>query len=42
MTHEQYYEEEHYEEEYYEQSDDSCIYERHWLDSTFYEDVRFL
>ena len=42
MTHEQYYEEEYYEEEHYEQTDDRCTYERHWLDSSYYEDARFL
>ena len=42
MIHEQYYEEEYYEEEYYEQEDERCLYERYCLDSSYYEDFRFL
>ena len=50
MIHEQYYEEEHYEEEYYEEEyheeeeeiDYRSDYERHPLDSSFYEDARFM
>ena len=47
MRHEEYYEEEVFEEEYYEQEYDEernyrSTYERHWLDSSYYEDFRFL
>jgi len=39
MTHAEYCEEEYYEEEY---RDERCDYERHPLDSIYYEDPRFL
>jgi len=42
MTHTEYYEEEYYEEEYCEQEDERCLYERYSLDSSYYEDARFM
>jgi len=42
MTHSEYYEEEYFEVESYAEADDRCTYERHWLNSAFYEDARFL
>ena len=44
MTHAEYYEEEVFEEDYREEDDrdERCDYERHPLDSSYYEDFRFL
>ena len=44
MTHEQYFEQETFEEDYREEEerDERCDYERHPLDTSYYEDARFL
>jgi len=44
MTHAEYYEQEVFEEEYFEEEDrdERCDYERHPLDSSYYEEARFL
>jgi len=42
MIHEEYYKEEYFEQDYRDETDYRCTYERHWLDSTYYEDARFL
>ena len=44
MTHTEYYEEEVFEEDYREEEDrdERCDYERHPLDSSYYEDARFM
>ena len=42
MTHAEYYEQESFEEEYYAETDERCVYEQRWYDSTYYEDARFL
>ena len=43
MRHSEYYEEDYY-DEYYEEEDrdERCDYERHPLDSSYYEDARFM
>ena len=44
MTHEQYFEQETFDEDYREEEDrdERTDYEHHSLDSSFYEDARFL
>ena len=44
MTHAEYYDEEYNEEDYLEEEerDERCDYERHPLDTSYYEDARFL
>ncbi len=42
MRHSEYYEEEYHEEECYDETDERCIYEQRWWDSTYYEDARWM